>query len=236
VSDGAAVPLTTPQTGAVAPQVEPPVVAPSELLAPDGVTPPEPAKVEEKQPETPEQKAEREAKEVADKKVATDALLTAYDSVKFPEGLDQKHPLFLELKPVAADLGLSQESIQKLVDGLGPKIAEMQEAPFKQWSEMQNQWKQECRKLPALMGDQYQAKVAEAKTAAEAIQARCHDKRLLEALNFTGAGSHPAVVEAFYQISQALKISEGKPIFGGKPAAGHVEAAAFYPTMKADKA
>ena len=73
--------------------------------------------------------------------------------------------------------------------------------------DLQNQWVSEIKADPDIGGDRLKASLA---SAARAID-RLNVPGLREALNFTGAGNHPAVVKAFVRLGQMISEDRFRP-------------------------
>jgi len=130
-----------------------------------------------------------------------------------------------ELSSVAKELDLSQGAAQKLVDRLGPKIAERtlvaQAEAFKATNE---EWVASAKADKEFGGDKLNENLAVAKKALDAFGT----PELRELLNTTGIGNHPEFIRAFYRAG--LTVSEDKFVSGGtRPAARNTDhATALY--------
>ena len=130
-----------------------------------------------------------------------------------------------ELSSVAKELDLSQGAAQKLVDRLGPKIAERtlvaQAEAFKATNE---EWVASAKADKEFGGDKLNENLAVAKKALDAFGT----PELRELLNTTGIGNHPEFIRAFYRAG--LTVSEDKFVSGGtRPSARNTDhATALY--------
>lgn len=190
-------------------------------------------KAERLKNETPEAKAAREAVEkvASDKKVA-DTLKT-YDAIKLPEGMKKDQPALLEFLKDAAANGMPLDQAQKYVDTVGPKLQEAVDAPYKAWADMQTKWMTELKTDPEIGGAALKENLG---LAAKALDTFAGDAKspegmaVREALEFTGAGNHPAIARMLVRVGKGL--AEGAPLGGRSKGQGPDLAAAMYPTMQ----
>ncbi len=138
-----------------------------------------------------------------------------YTDFKLPDGyqfdkasLDQATTLFKEA-------GLSQDAAQKMVDFYAANSLQAAEAPYKEWANLQKQWTGEIAdRFPGEKSTQVRSMIS---NVIDSTLPPSLARGLRTALDITGAGSHPDVVEA---LSILLKpLSEGTPVRGNAPAA-----------------
>lgn len=161
--------------------------------------------------ETPEAKAEREAKELADKTVPE-----TYADYKLPDGVEIPKENLEKVNATFKELGLTQAQAQKLID-LQTSIqveqtsaqAEDMKAAF---DKQMNDWAAQAKADPELGGDKFDATVT---TAQKAMQ-QFGTPELRTFLNESGIGNHPQVIKLFHKIGSA--ISEDKVLISGSDA------------------
>lgn len=138
-----------------------------------------------------------------------------YADFKLPDGykLDDKT---LEAATAAfKELNLTQDGAQKLIDIYTANGISAAEAPYKLWADTQKQWVTEIQesfgeaKADAMRG--------EINKGIDAAFTPKQARAFREALDFTGAGSNPAMFEAFNILFKPY--NEGTPVGGGKPSA-----------------
>src|SRR6266702_913049 len=164
--------------------------------------------------EEPAKSAEPAAAKPEDKKPdAPQAAPEKYTDFKLPDGyqfdkasLDQATTLFKEA-------GLSQDAAQKMVDFYAANSLQAAEAPYREWANLQKQWTtQISERFPGEKSGQVRSMIS---SVIDTTLPPSLAKGLRTALDITGAGSHPDVVEA---LSILLKpLSEGTPVRGGAP-------------------
>lgn len=130
-----------------------------------------------------------------------------YTDFTLPEGvtLDAE-----QLKPATelfAETGLTQEQAQKFIDLAMARESAAAHRGVQAFVDLQNQWVAEIKGDPDIGGDKLTAALA---AAARAID-RLEVPGLREALTFTGAGNHPAVVRAFVRLGQMLSEDRFRP-------------------------
>src|SRR6266568_4532361 len=166
-----------------------------------------------KAPEAP--KAPELEPKSEDKKPDAATAPEKYTDFKLPDGyqfdkasLDQATTLFKEA-------GLSQDAAQKMVDFYAANSLQAAEAPYKEWANLQKQWTGEIAdRFPGEKSNQVKSMIS---TVIDTTLPPSLARGLRTALDITGAGSHPDVVEA---LSILLKpLSEGTPVRGNAPAA-----------------
>lgn len=161
-----------------------------------------------------------------------------YADFKLPEGLKLAPEALAEATTVFKGMNLSQESAQSLVDFHAKQIAAITEAPYKAVTDLKTAWETDLKNT-------YGAKLAPGGEVITSIS-RMIDTlppqiatNFREAMDLTLAGSNPAFVAAFYELSQRL--SEGKSVKGNGPSPGGQAApdakpksiaSAMYPHLK----
>lgn len=136
----------------------------------------------------------------------------SYD-FRAPEGATLDKSAVDAATPIFKELGLTQDQAQKLVD-LYPKITEnIVKANNDAYTAMREGWVSEL-KADKEIGGKLDHVAAEIGKLKQQLPAAVRDA-FNEAVNFTGAGDHPAVVRALYEISKL--VNEGSHVSGNGP-------------------
>jgi hypothetical protein len=166
----------------------------------------EPAKTEDKttEPAKTEDKTKTESVVGAPEK---------YEDFKLPDGYQFDKASLTDAQTLFKDLNLTQEQAQKAVDLYAKNSLSAAEAPYKAWADLQKEWTGEiANRFP---GDKSTAVKSMISGVIDTVLPPSLAKGLRTALDITGAGSHPDVVEA---LSILLKpLSEGTPVRGNGP-------------------
>lgn len=144
---------------------------------------------------------------------ATSGAPEAYTDFTAPEGVTLDPALIAEATPIFKELGLSQEGAQRLVDFHNKQMTAVREAGLKAVTDLRNSWVDQVKADkdigPKL--DQVKVEIGRAKDRlSPEVRAAFN-----EALDFTGAGDHPAVVKAFYEFAKL--VNEGTHVAGRGP-------------------
>ena len=155
------------------------------------------------------------APEANDAKAAeapAEAKPTAPETYEFkaPEGRTFDSEVIAEYSKVAKELNLSQEAAQRVLDSVGPKLAERQAA---QIEAIRNGWADSSKADKEFGGEKLSENLGVAKRALD--QFGTSELRAL--LNESGLGNHPEVIRFMYRAGKA--ISEDKVITGTASAA-----------------
>lgn len=160
----------------------------------------------------PEVKAEEKLPE-GDKKPDAPVVPEKYADFKLPDGFKMDEKTLPEVQTMFKEAGLTQEAAQKFVDFYAKNGMDAAAAPYKAWADLQKEWTTEIgNRFP---GEKATATKAMIKGVFDSVLPPSLGKNLIAALDLTGAGSHPDVVEA---LSILLKpLSEGTPVRGNGP-------------------
>lgn len=167
----------------------------------------------EKKPEVkPEVKLEEKPPE-GEKKSDAPVVPEKYADFKLPDGFKMDEKVLPEIQATFKELGLTQEGAQKLVDIYAKNGMQAAAAPYQEWARLQKDWTDEiANRFP---GEKATTTKAMIKGVFDSVLPPSLGKNLIAALDLTGAGSHPDVVEA---LSILLKpLSEGTPVRGNGP-------------------
>jgi hypothetical protein len=139
----------------------------------------------------------------------------AYTDFTVPEGVELDTEVTGDLKTLAKELNLPQETAQKIAD-LGVKLASKHvEAQAAMMTKARTEWAEQSRADAEIGGANLDASVASARKALDFVGS----KALTELLEDSGLGNHPEFIRAFAKFGKA--ISEDKIVTGnGNPNAG----------------
>lgn len=137
-----------------------------------------------------------------------------YEAFKAPDGYELDAKAIEQASPIFKELGLNQSQAQQLVDLYIKQTTAATEAPFKLYAEMRKAWEDEVR---GEFGKDIEPGGKVLTTIARVIDTLPPKvaSGFREAMDITGAGSHPAFIKAFYAFAQAL--GEGQPVKGNGP-------------------
>jgi hypothetical protein len=146
---------------------------------------------------------------------------------KAPEGKQFDAEIIGNFSEIAKELNLTQDAAQKLVETMGPKIAERQLA---QIQAVQNEWTQQSQVDKEFGGDKLNENLAVAKKALDSFGT----PELRSLLQQSGLGNNPEVIRFMYRAGKAISEdtfvgnsagSSGKP---SGPQDFNAKAAALY--------
>jgi hypothetical protein len=190
---------------------------PSTVLGAPDPKPTEPAKADDKSVEP--------AKELA--KAEAPAIDPA--ALKLPEGFKADEATMKAAIDIIADDKLSpQDRTQKLVDFHAAELKKASEASSKYWAEQQTKWQDQAKETYGPEPAKNPKIIAVAKAIDSLGEKPASAFR--DALEMSGMGNHPAVIDALVTFADRLgepKHLQGNPVSGPKD-----PASAFYPDMK----
>jgi hypothetical protein len=153
-----------------------------------------------------------------------------YADFKAPEGYTLDEETLKSATGLFKELNLSQDQAQKLVDLYAANSLQASEAPYKAWANLQKEWMSEIsNRFPGEKANVVRSDIAKAINSSLPPSLA---RNLTKALDLTGAGSHPDVVEALSIMLRPLY--EGTPVKGNGPAATGQKAADAGPPSIAD--
>lgn len=137
-----------------------------------------------------------------------------YTDFKLPDGVTFQPELLTEAQTTFKSLGLSQDQAQTLIDLNAKQIKSLTEAPYNAVAETKSKWEGE---LKSTYGKDIEAggKVITSISRMIDTLPPVMASGFREAMDLTLAGSNPAFVAAFYELSQRL--GEGKSVAGKGP-------------------
>lgn len=148
---------------------------------------------------------------------------------KAPEGRQFDAEVIGSFSEVAKELNLSQESAQKVLDRVAPKMAERQAA---QLEAIRSQWTESSRSDKEFGGDKLNENLVTAKRALDSFGT----PELRTLLNESGLGNHPELVRFMFRAGQSISedrfvgSSNGSTPSKGAPRDFNSQAAAMYNT------
>jgi hypothetical protein len=126
---------------------------------------------------------------------------------KAPEGRAFDTEVIAEYSKVAKELNLSQEAAQRVLDAVGPKLAERQAA---QIEAIRNGWADNSKADKEFGGEKLSENLSVAKKALDAFGTA----ELRALLNESGLGNHPEIIRFMVRAGKA--ISEDRFVAGTK--------------------
>lgn len=136
--------------------------------------------------------------------------------VELPEGIKADDPLLVSFLEGAAKGGMDNESVQAVINSLGPKLAEQMQAPIKRWIDLNEQWVAEVKADPVIGGDKLPVAQETVWQAMALVSKPEEVVAVREALNMTGAGNNPAIIRLLYNM--AKRLVEPGAVKGNAPA------------------
>ena len=168
---------------------------------------------------------ESEIKESSDEK-KVDAVVPEKYELKMPEGMVLDQATLDTFTPIFKELGLSQEAVQKLADTYVPLIQgtaeKTRQEALASYKEITDGWAAESKKM---LGNDSKTELA---YCGKAIQ-KFGNAKLREALQETGLGNHPAMVDFMRKVGKT--ISEDSFV-SGQSSAKQDPLNIMYPSMK----
>ncbi|MEP3276840.1 MAG: hypothetical protein ABJN26_16055 [Stappiaceae bacterium] len=119
----------------------------------------------------------------------------AYE-VTLPEGAELDQAALERFSPAFKELNLSNEQVQKLAD----LRLEEQQAQAQQWADTRQSWVKQGEKDVEIGGDKYRHSVATAQSAIGQFA----DAEVVQFLEDSGLGDHPAMLRMFHRIGAAM--------------------------------
>jgi len=145
---------------------------------------------------------------------AAQPVVDPFDSegIKLPDGYERGDN-FEAFAGIMKEFGVSQSKAQELIGFHQAAIESALKDVTDRWHEQQGKWQQEIQADSELGGRNFEGVK---QTIARVLDNRdLTDPGFREAVSFTGAGNHPAIVRTIYRWAKAL--SEGAGVDGGAP-------------------
>lgn len=153
-----------------------------------------------------------------------------FEDVKLPEGLTLSEAQQTLVGDLAAKHNLSAAALSDLMEVYGNEVKQAQEAGTQLYAQTQENWVKEVKADKDIGGDKLAGVLATIAKVRD--DPKLTDPKFAEALNFTGAGNHPAVVKTLYNWAKAL--NEGGPVKGSPSGQAKItgpSAKAMYPNL-----
>lgn len=144
---------------------------------------------------------------------------------KAPDGVVVDDTTIESFSEVAKELNLPQEAAQKILDKVGPVMAQRQAEVI---ANLNTQWVEGVRSDKEIGGDKLQENLAVAKKAMDTFGT----PELRTLLNESRLGNHPEIIRVFYRAGKS--ISEDKFVAGGsgRPNGSKDAAKSLYPNQQ----
>lgn len=123
-----------------------------------------------------------------------------YSDFVLPEGMEVDAELLNDFKPLAKELGLTQEKAQKLVDLQSKYLQKMGDVQTKAWETTVDGWRQATEQDKEFGGAALKENVGKARVALD----KFGTKELRDALDVTGVGNHPEFVRFMVRVGKAI--------------------------------
>lgn len=168
-----------------------------------------------REPEEPEEPKPEDKKpeDGGDKKPEAAGVPDKYTDFKLPDGYQFDPEALKTAQATFKELGLTQEGAQRLVDMYVQNGIAAAEAPYKLWADTQSTW------VDQILSDFGEATAntmrADINKGIEVAFPPKLQRAFREAIDLTGAGSNPAMFEAFHTLFKPFL--EGTPVRGGGP-------------------
>ena len=129
---------------------------------------------------------------------------------ELPDGYSISDENLSALRQYASDYGIDKAGAQELMDFHVSVLEQQQEAQLAGWEKMKSDWAEQSRNDKELQDNA--GKIDQALSLAKQGVESLGGKELLEVLNMTGVGSHPAIIKAFKAVGE--NIQSGKIVSG----------------------
>src|SRR6516165_4290113 len=165
-----------------------------------------------------------------------------YEDFKTPEGFVLDQEAAGEFGTLAKKGNLSQSYAQELVDFYIKLQQQMNNAPAEFYEAKQNEWKSQINSDPEIGSSKWNGTRASIGRLFDSLGDAKMTDAFREAMDYTGAGNHPAVVKFLARV--AARLTEGGPVRGGgpsqegmiRPGEGRPSAAqAIYPNLPSNR-
>jgi len=154
--------------------------------------------------------------EAAPKPEPTAGAPEKYTDFTLPEGFKFDATALTEAQAVFKELNLSQDGAQKLVDTYSKQVLAATSAPYDLWANTQREWNTEI--LSRFGGEAGSNKLrGDINNVINRVLPPTLQKSFRAALDFTGAGSNPDMLEGFSILLSPHM--EGRPVPSGDPTA-----------------
>lgn len=136
----------------------------------------------------------------------------AYADFKLPEGYTLDPTAAKEVTSLFKNMNLSQDQAQQLVDYYAKNSMQAAEAPYKAWADLQKEWVSDINDR---FGSKAEAVRTDISRAIDSALPPSLARSFRQALDLTGAGSNPDIVEALHIMLRGH--AEGSSVRGNGP-------------------
>lgn len=152
----------------------------------------------QEEPVATEDPVKEEPEKVEPEKVEPEApkVPEEYENFTLPDGVEADEAMMDEFKPLAKELGLTQEAAQKLVDLQTKHALALAEAEQGEWNDLVKQWEAVAKSDKEIGGDKLDEARANAKKAVEKLGTT----EFAEMLEWTGTGSNPEMIRLLNRV------------------------------------
>lgn len=148
-----------------------------------------------------------------------------YDEFAAPEGFNLQAEALDSFHDWARGNDFTQEQAQAAIDYHADAMKAYQQLQADQWAEARQEWVDAAKSDKEYGGKQFEQNMKHVGAALSHFG----DKDLVDMLNTSGFGDHPAMVRFFWKVGQ--KVGEAD-LIGGKTEGGQADALSrFYPSM-----
>lgn len=165
-----------------------------------------------------------------------------YEDFTAPEGFELDKEVVEKAIPIFKELGLNQEGAQKLVNLYSEISKSAADAPVEFFLQERKAWKDALTNDPEIGGTKLAESKATINRALDTILSKADAAAFREAMDFTGAGDHPAFARAIFKMASLLTETPAKahvtgngPTKESQTASGRAErpstASALYPNL-----
>lgn len=168
---------------------------------------------------------EVKTEEVKTEQVKAPVVPEKYEDFKLPEGVEVDAEMLDAFKPLAKELGLTQENAQKLVDLQAKASQKMAEANAKAWTTMVEKWANDAKADKEYGGVNFNENIGVARKALDHFGTPA----LKAMLNETGVGNHPELIK--FAIKVGKEMQSGGVLVGGKKTEATDIAHILYPNL-----
>lgn len=127
-----------------------------------------------------------------------------YEPFKAPEGFEIDKDAVAKAEPIFKELGLNQDQAQKLVDFYSDISKSAGEDMVKATLAEQKEWQQKLTNDPEIGGAKLAQTKATINKAIDGILSKAEASAFREAMDYTGAGNHPAFAKAIFKLASLL--------------------------------
>ena len=134
-----------------------------------------------------------------------------YTDLKVPDGFELDQEQFKDYADIFGKANVPKDVVEAVVAKYVDTVKRGQELQQQYWDKTRTGWVDKGKSDPEIGGNRWGTTLEDAKYSIERFGGNAQQiAELRQALGFTGAGDHPAVVRFFAKVGAALR--EGKPV------------------------